>query len=259
MQQHEQFAGDLTRYLLGELAPGERAELERHLGACGACRAELRKLHGDIALLALASPVQQPPAHARQRLLDAIAHEPKLVPMPPREERPRLLWWLWAPSVAALVLAIAGGLLWRDNQDLRHEARDLASIVAQTQLDYQHTKELLATLTDQEAMHVTLMAEGATLQPHARATYVPKKGTLVFMANNLGPLPPKKAYQLWLVPSAGGNPISAGTFKPDERGSAMVMRHSAPGVKAKMFAVTVEREEGTSSPTMPMVLVSPGG
>ena len=157
------------------------------------------------------------------------------------------------------IVAVVAALLWHDNQDLRHQAGQLASIVTATQLDDQNTKELLSALTDRDAMHVTLVAAGSTPQPHGKLTYIQGKGTLVFLASNLGQLPPRKAYQLWLVPSSGGKPIPAGTFKPDERGIAMVMRHSVPHVKPKTFAVTIEQEEGVNTPTSPMVLIGAGG
>src|SRR5258706_15624762 len=152
MQNHEQFAAELPRYLLGEIEAGERAELDRHLGACGECRAELQKLQGDLALVALSSPVAQPPQSSRVRLLEAIRREPRMKPVAVETAAPRLrlFWWIWSPSIAALALALAVALLWHDNRDLRQEAGQLASIVAQTQLDYQNTKELLTALTDRE-------------------------------------------------------------------------------------------------------------
>ena len=176
-----------------------------------------------------------------------------------RPERSRAFWWLWAPSVVALALAVVVALLWDDNADLRRETRDLASMVANIQLDAQNSKELLTVLTAPDAMHITLIETGSRPQPHGKATYAPLKGTLVFVGSNLGQLPPRKTYQLWLVATPGGKPIPAGTFKPDLRGSAMVMHQTAPRLKPKRFAVTIEAEEGTESPTTPMVMVGDGG
>src|SRR3954469_4176385 len=118
MTTHEQLASELTRYLLGELTPAEREQLDRHLGGCGECRAELRNLQAGEALLAMSSPAVQPPQPARTRLLNAIASEPKHAPAPaapPR--RPAMFWWLWSPAIASLALAIAVALLWHDNRD----------------------------------------------------------------------------------------------------------------------------------------------
>ncbi|MGH2716471.1 MAG: anti-sigma factor family protein, partial [Thermoleophilaceae bacterium] len=43
---------DLGAYLLGRLAPGERALVEEHLAACESCRAAAAELEGTAALLA---------------------------------------------------------------------------------------------------------------------------------------------------------------------------------------------------------------
>lgn len=76
-----------------------------------------------------------------------------------------------------------------------------------------------------------------------------------FLASNLPPVPSQKAYELWLIPKQGA-PIPAGVFKPDTRGSAMVLNPPlTPGTEAKAFAITVEPEAGSTTPTMPIVMV----
>jgi anti-sigma-K factor RskA len=75
------------------------------------------------------------------------------------------------------------------------------------------------------------------------------------MASNLNPLPAQKAYELWLIPTQGA-PIPAGVFKPDTRGSGMVVNPPLPaGVEAKAFAITIEPEQGSTTPTMPIVMM----
>ena len=107
------------------------------------------------------------------------------------------------------------------------------------------------------ADRVHSVAKGATPPlPTGRATYVPSKGALIFLASNLEPLQPAKTYELWLIPAGEGqNPIPAGTFRPDARGNASVSMPPLPkGVEAKAFGVTVEDEGGSATPTMPIVL-----
>ena len=68
-------------------------------------------------------------------------------------------------------------------------------------------------------------------------------------------LPSKKAYELWLVPTSGAPPIPIGVFKPDSQGSAPVLMPPLPkDLQAKAFAITVEPETGSTSPTMPIIL-----
>jgi len=81
---------------------------------------------------------------------------------------------------------------------------------------------------------------------------------MLFMASNMALPPPGKAYELWIIPMTGA-PIPAGVFKPDEHGNAMMMDHPLPaGIQAKAFAVTMEREEGAETPTMPILIMGQG-
>src|SRR5581483_10674166 len=79
MTTHEQFAADFLPYLLGELSPAEQAELERHLGSCGECRAELERSRTDLAMLSLSSADAAAPPAARARLMAAVAREPRML------------------------------------------------------------------------------------------------------------------------------------------------------------------------------------
>jgi anti-sigma-K factor RskA len=112
------------------------------------------------------------------------------------------------------------------------------------------------TMTDSSAMRVTLTKGKTAPAPQGKATYVASKGALIFLASNLEQLQPGKTYELWLIPAAaGGSPIPAGTFRPDERGNASVIMPPLPkGVEAKAFGVTVEDEGGATAPTPPIIL-----
>jgi anti-sigma-K factor RskA len=107
-------------------------------------------------------------------------------------------------------------------------------------------------------MRVTLVAAKTPPQPQGKAIYLKDRSSLIFLANNMPVLPAQKAYELWLIPKTG-NPIPAGVFKPDAHGSATVVNPPLPaGVEAKAFAITVEPESGSSTPTMPIVMVGAG-
>ncbi len=82
MKTHEQFVDDLTLYALGEMTGADRQELELHLETCASCRRELQALRADLGLLALSSSGPQPPARSKDRLMRAIAAEPRGVSAP---------------------------------------------------------------------------------------------------------------------------------------------------------------------------------
>jgi len=253
MSVHEQFAEDLALYALGELGGEERAPLERHLEDCAGCRRELEALRGDMSLLALSTGGAKPPARSRQRLVDAIAREPRQVAVPRR--RP---WWALVPSFAAAVMAVVVVFFWRENLALERRMDDLRSQFTQQQAELQRAREIVSTLTATDAMHVTLVAAKTPPQPQGKVMYMKDRASLIFMASNIPAPPPAKAYELWLIPMKGA-PMPAGMFTPDAHGSAMVINPPLPsGVEAKAFAITVEPEAGSAAPTMPIVMMGAG-
>jgi anti-sigma-K factor RskA len=71
-------------------------------------------------------------------------------------------------------------------------------------------------------------------------------------------LPPQKAYELWLIPMSG-SPVPAGVFKPDAHGSGSVVNPPLPaGLEAKAFAITIENEAGSPTPTSPILMSGAG-
>src|ERR1019366_7262098 len=126
MSVHEQFAEDLALYALGALDDAERQTVEKHLEECASCRRELELLRRDLSLLALATAGPKPPARARQRLMSAIASEPRLPVAAPASERQQRFWWasLGWPGLrraSAVALVLLGIGLLRQNSALRQD------------------------------------------------------------------------------------------------------------------------------------------
>lgn len=112
MSEHEELRTALGAYLIGSLAPAERAAVERHLARCAECRAELTTLAPLPGLLGRLSPDE-----ARSRALtpapDLLARTLDTVRARRRAERRRLLRWRLAAAAAAAVAVVAAGTsLW---------------------------------------------------------------------------------------------------------------------------------------------------
>jgi anti-sigma-K factor RskA len=253
MSVHEQFAEDLALYALGSLPAAEQAAVMEHLESCRECRDELDHLHGDMALLALSAGGPRPPQRARQRLITTVAREPRFKPAPRRN-----LWWAIVPSLAAVGLAVLVAGLWLQNGDLKRQLLSLLDLSTQQQAQLQQAKAVVETLTASDALRVTLVAAKSPPQPQGKAIYMRNRASLIFMASNLPAAPPQKAYELWLIPAKGA-PIPAGVFKPDAHGNANVINPPLPpDTEAKAFAITVEPEAGSSTPTMPIMMMGAG-
>ena len=266
MNGHPQYAEALALCAMGALDNRQDlAALEAHLGTCGDCRRELEALRADTALLALSATGPQPPARSRERLLAAVAAEPRLAP---RSQKPyavgrlRPRWFNLAPTLVMLLLAVFSILLWRDLRNTRRELRRAHAELAQVQNDLTtRNKELAEAKMVTDLMHapdawpLTLVSRKAPPQPQIKTVYSKQQGSLLLMASNLTPLPENKIYQLWLLPADGSAPMPAGWFKPDNKGNGMMFHKMASsGIPAKGFAVTIESPGGSQTPTMPIVM-----
>ncbi|MGA2373428.1 MAG: anti-sigma factor domain-containing protein [Candidatus Korobacteraceae bacterium] len=254
MKTHEQFADDLALYALDELTGIERQELEDHLQSCAACRRELHALRGDLGLLGLTSSGPQPPARSKDRLMRAIAAEPRGVSL--AEAAPRkAAWWAWGSALATAVLLFVVAGLWRSNGRMKDELAELGNRNQDQSIQLEQMNQQLRLLTSPDAVHVSLNPQKAPKQPSGTAIFSPSQKRMIFMASNLGPVPEGKAYELWIIPGTGV-PIAAGVFKPDDHGNAIMMDHKMPeGVEAKAFAITIENQEGSDKPTSPILLM----
>jgi anti-sigma-K factor RskA len=258
MSAHEQFGEDLAFYAMDCLESDKRIALEKHLEECAPCRHELEHLRGDAALLALSASGPRPPARSQTRLMDAIAKEP-------RGRRAsagvgQRKWWPafgWAAAVAMIVVA---AVMWNQNAKLKSSLAELQGLSEQQKLELGQARHVVDTLTAQDVQRVDVMPVGLKQPPpQGKAIYSRQNNGLIFVASNLHPLPAQKAYELWIIPTKGA-PIPAGVFKPDARGGAMVINPPIPaGVEAKAFAITIEPEAGSATPTMPIVMLGAGG
>jgi Anti-sigma-K factor rskA len=152
-------------------------------------------------------------------------------------------------------MALIAVFFWRQNSDLQREIGDLQNHSLQQQVELQRAREIVSTLTSTDALNLTLVDAKTPPQPQGKVIYVKDRASLILLASNLPPLPLQKAYELWLIPKQGA-PIAAGVFKPDSHGSATVIDPPlTTGLEAKAFAITIEPETGSTTPTMPIMMM----
>lgn len=267
---------ELALFALAMLPTEETAAVAEHTRSCKLCSEAVGRLQGDMAALALTSPLQAPPTPTRERFLTAVRREPKFTTgqafsdsQEPRygapltttpAQRSATPAWSWSGWAVAAGLAATVG--WRLHQEGYLQQQIATQTTALDQLhrsdaEVARAREVLHTLTDPHAMQVTLQipaTPGAPVKPQGHAAYDATRGALVFVASNLGPVAPGKTYELWLLPTAG-TPVAAGLFRPDAKGNASVVLPLLPqNVAAKGFGVTEEDEGGSVNPTPPILL-----
>jgi predicted anti-sigma-YlaC factor YlaD len=267
---------DLALHAMQLLSKDEATGVQTHLAECTECQAEYQEALSDLGIVAMTVELAEPAPESRERLLRQVSREKRVVsiasasqfneravvPIQTIATSSKLVPWLGWAVAAGVTFATVNAYRERGQMQntIAGQSAQLQVETAQVNnlsADAAKARAIMDALTNSNAMRVTLNATpAAKALPQGRATYLADKGMLVFMANNLAPLPSGKTYELWLIPANGTAPIAAGTFHPDARGNASVVMPELPkGVAAKAFGVTMENDGGATTPTMPILLV----
>ncbi|MGA9586259.1 MAG: anti-sigma factor [Terracidiphilus sp.] len=255
--------GDMVLYAMQAMQSHELAAVRLHLDGCADCRRALAEVNGDLALVAISVEQKPLPEGARQRFVERLAADASrpdkgfaesVVSIATKKPARRAALWIgWVAAAASLLFVFS----------LEHKVRDLNGQLAQQQqaaaqqaAANARAQQVLDVLTAPTAKRVLLTAAKAKPEPTGRAVYLAENGGLVFQASDLEQLAADKTYELWVIPANGQAPIPAGLFRPDASGSATVVLPQIPkGIPAKAFGVTIEKAEGSPTPTAPILLV----
>jgi hypothetical protein len=193
---------------------------------------------GDDVTVIAPPPITPAPADAR------------VIPITAARRRSTILPWLAA--AASLVLLLALGAYARSLQG-RLESMSLRAARAE-----QSAETLARRMREREAMLAAIAAPGARViemaaarpaAPSGRMFWDPATNRWTFFAHNLPAVREGREYQLWLV-TADDRKISAGTFRPDPRGAAVVQAtYALPAHALAAVAVTEEPAGGVPQPT----------
>jgi hypothetical protein len=252
---------DLVLYAMQAMHSHELAAVRLHLDRCAECRSAVAEVNGDLALVAMSVEQKPLPEGARQRFVNRLVADARadrggaapVVSIEKKLPRRAAAWIGWLAAAASLLFAFS---LEQKIRVMNDQVALQQQAAAQQATANARAQQVLEVLTAPAAKRVLLTAAKTKPEPTGRAVYLAENGGLVFQANDLGQLAADKTYELWVIPANGTAPIPAGLFKPDAAGSASVVLPPLPkGVPAKAFGVTIEKAEGSATPTAPIILV----
>lgn len=214
---------DLLLFALQFLPEEQMLSAQEHLLECEDCRRQVSWIQGDLVAYGMTAEMHEAPAGARERLLRSIAKEKKVVPIsvaapvavtpvvptvsepvetaaddalatrkmfsieeaPARRGMGAGGWAGWAVAAAAIG---AAGLQYQQNRTTSSQLAEIQDKYTQSQVDANRAGTVLETLTDASAKQVALhlpASKEPTELPEGHASYLSKKGSVVFVANHL--------------------------------------------------------------------------
>ena len=286
MRNHDDFRGMLAPFVLGELSPAERAEVEAHLDSgCAECAVEVRELQEALGELASAAPRMRAPKSVKQRVMTEIrdpradagagspvstdsevAAPPEADPQPSRPKIDEFKTPVWARvalggmAAACVLLALDGARLRQERSGLGDEIQLLKARVSSLEVERDEAAQWASLIESPTVRFADLAATGADTPTGLAgwALYEEEGGRAAVLLRN-AELASAETYQLWVIDEGG--PLSLGVVnaQPDADGDlAIQVDEIEPRGAVAAIAVSLEAAGGSpnpNAPTGPVVLV----
>ena len=265
---HEELRESLPAFALGALDADEHREVAAHVATCDECTAELGALGRVVEGIGLEAPPVSPPAALRARVLERINSERQGYAMkrfPIEKPRPaRPIWNSGLALAASVFIAVAASLyalaqrseirtLRQDVSATSEEASRLRAELTALRRNWVEVTRAMEVLKAPDMLRVDLKGQADAPNAAGRAFWSRTAG-LMFTADGLPALPQGRVYQLWTI--TGSKATGAGVFTPNAQGAASVTAVvTADAPRPDAFGVTIEPAGGSTTPTMPIVMV----
>ncbi|SDI94928.1 anti-sigma factor [Chryseobacterium jejuense] len=256
-------SGIIESYILGHASPEEAGILEcvmKNNAEVKAAYEEAQKTLEDLATVQAVTP----PSDLKSKIWDKIQMEQNVeeekpfspkISVTPSLEVPEIKkntpWKTLGIAASVLFLAsVAGNLFWVSKQSEVQKEMAVMKTEKQSQdLAMQKMNQKITMFSNPDMQMV--MLNGVENHKDAKAmVFWDKKTKEVYLnAEKLPKAPTGMQYQLWAIED--GKPVNAGMYSEDKDSQIALASIS----KAQAFAITLEKEGGSSVPTMENMFV----
>ena len=263
-------SGILEEYVLGVTSPQERKEVECLSSIYPEVKAELVRLEQSLEQYAL---LHQTPAPARlkndifaqmtfgpeaetQQAADVQGTNVRPMPAGRAEIHPaptatvRPLWALMAVAASVLLALFASWAVYQMNQ-ARTQNEQLAVEASDLRQRTEYNEALATHYRNPDTKVVRMPGLEKAPESVVVALWNQKTNEVLLDVQNLPAAPTGKQYQLWTI--VDGKPVDMGMLDPEFSNRLLRMKSSSPNAAA--FAITLEKEGGSPSPTMEEIYV----
>lgn len=262
-------SGILELYVLGDVTPAEKVQVEEMASKHPAIKAELDEIERSMELYAEENAIE-PSEHLRSRILGSLltnfgddnnfptqthVEREKVVVMQPDKEKETNFYKYAFAACLALLLASAVALY-----NLYSRLNDTNTQLSAMQAQNQHFSNTVSAKDSElnllrDTSYKLIHLRGTAKSPESIMTvaFSPSKQKVVIDMESLK-LPANDQnhqYQLWAL--VGGKPVDLGVF--DATADSSGFKNMKTIASADAFAVTLEPRGGSTSPTLSEMVV----
>lgn len=262
-------SGILELYVLGDVTPAEKLQVEEMASKHPAIKAELDEIERSMELYAEENAIE-PSEHLRSRILGSLltnfgddnnfptqthAERENVVTMQPNTEKGTNFYKYAFAACLALLLASAIALY-----NLYSRLNDTNTQLSAMQAQNQHFSNTVSAKDSElnllrDTSYKLIHLRGTAKSPESIMTvaFSPSKQKVVIDMEGLK-LPANDQthqYQLWAL--VGGKPVDLGVF--DATADSSGFKNMKAIASADAFAVTLEPRGGSASPTLSQMVV----
>lgn len=248
-------------YALDALTDEERAQVDAYVAANPEARSRLAEMMRTASALPYdASPVEPSPV-VKASVMNRIGADVRARSASPRPNADSGLARMWRelrsgwamPALAGLsMLAAALAIIWAIS--LNGEVVRLRDQMTALNRELSAQRDTLVKISAPGAQAVAIA--GTEHQPDAHGQLIadPAGTSAVLVVSGLARLGPGEVYQFWLI--RGDAPVSAGLFRVDEQGLAVLSVASIESIGSfDAMGVSIEPEGGSAQPTGDIVML----
>lgn len=264
-------SGNLEAYALGSLSPDEAGKVAENLSDNAELRKELALIEKTMLLFACSFAPALPANFADKVWQDTsrkventttpnTSSTDKTIPFHPKIERQPFAWKYAATWVALSGSVALNMMLWNNNKKtevqyvamlqkldtLQTQQQQLTSLID----GYQKAKNMMAdTAMKTIVMHTMLKGH-----PMAATLYWSKEKSEAYVSvDGMPPPPPGMQYQLWAIQN--GKPVDMGVLPNNMANTPDIRKIDIKVSSGEAFAISLEKEGGSPTPTMQNIYV----
>ena len=254
-------SGLLELYALGISSPEETQMVEEYLLQFPELKQELSDIETSLESYAQVNAVE-PSSSVKGKVFsrvfpENVSEEKIIAPVVSINKKNKAISFYKLLAAACFILLLGSIVLnytyYRKYNDASEQLLVAQQKIDQKEKSNQAMSEDLSVMTDKYARPVVLNGTANSPDAVAKIFWMKNTGQVYVDPTNLPQVPAGKQYQLWAI--VDGKPVDAGLITT-EKGTYHIQKMKSFG-KADAFAITLEKEGGSPTPTMnEMVVIS---